>query len=1119
MFQSFLSFPIILINKNIKIKNQKLNSIFSGYSFIHLSVEFDFNKNQSVINNFNESKLAIIHQFTKENINVYVICFKKTLMIFDDNSISLLQTFLSENSNLTVYFLFRQIPEYFNIIKNQKIIDNIFIQEISNFDKKFVFNKRLNDKMEEIWKTVRSCISGYLIKESYTKLNKNRLIDFNNKNENNHEESAKWDISNFIELRNIENSFCSLVYHIEKEELFAIKKANPNDNESQLLNSREIENYTKIKHPFIANFYGTVKDTNHLIIEYINGNTLSNIASFHFDSTEKIILILELILIFQYIRDENYIYRDLKPSNVMIDKNKTLVLIDFNRMIKLSNEGIQTNDFTAGFSAPEIQFGKATEKSDVYSLGQMIYFIINEEIPQKEKKFKKMEIKYQKIYEMCTDINPEKRPSIFKLFCEIFLIVYNNEIYISLLENVLQGQINLGIIYMEGKYIPRNINKSIYYFAKAANARNVVAQFILGTIYFADEYIPRDIDKAIYYFTEAAKQNNKQAQYNLGYIYSKDVFTTRDMNKAIYFYSLAADQNEVNSQYNLGIIYAKGQYVFRDINKAIFYFKLAAKQNHAMAQYNLGSIYNHYGYDFRDINKAIRYYTLAADQNISSAQHNLGIIYEKGEGVSQDINKAIHYYTLAADQGDSFAQYNLGLIYEKGEYVSQDINKTIHYYTLAADQDHIFAQYNLGLIYEKGELVPQDINKAIYYYTLAANQEYPLAQYNLGVIYESGIFIPKDIPRAIYYYTLASDQNIEDAQLNLGIIYLSRNINKALHYFELAANQNNSNALYNLGVIYSSNKYISQDIKKSIYYFTEAANQNDEKAQYALGLLYIFGYNIFGKKANVPININKAIYYFTQAANKNNDDAQYALGVFYLNGIYVKQNIKKGFFMFSLSAKNRNIDSYFVLGFLYHEGKYIEKNIEQSIHCYKEASSFNHFYAKNNLGIIYKHGFGAEIQPNIVLAIEYFNEAIHKSNDMICMYNLAHLYFYENKENDAIDLLIQSCKLGFHPSKYLLILSLIKKFQNRIDVFMKELEELIDKSSKLFSDIYQLFINHHFDDILSYNVFYQYFKKIDYLYDHLGLVIMSTELKEREQEKPKYKNINSEFYIGFEIDI
>lgn len=28
---------------------------------------------------------------------------------------------------------------------------------------------------------------------------------------------------------------------------------------------------------------------------------------------------------------------------------------------------------------------------------------------------------------------------------------------------------------------------------------------------------------------------------------------------------------------------------------------------------------------------------------------------------------------------------------------------------------------------------------------------------------------------------------------------------------------------------------------------------------------------------------------------------------------------------------------------------------------------------------------------------------------------------------------------------------------------------------------------------------------------------MSTELKEKEQEKPKYKNINSEYYIGFEI--
>lgn len=44
----------------------------------------------------------------------------------------------------------------------------------------------------------------------------------------------------------------------------------------------------------------------------------------------------------------------------------------------------------------------------------------------------------------------------------------------------------------------------------------------------------------------------------------------------------------------------------------------------------------------------------------------------------------------------------------------------------------------------------------------------------------------------------------------------------------------------------------------------------------------------------------------------------------------------------------------------------------KAIHYYKEASSFNDNFAKNNLGIIYLKGFGDEIAPNIGLSIEYF---------------------------------------------------------------------------------------------------------------------------------------------------
>lgn len=92
----------------------------------------------------------------------------------------------------------------------------------------------------------------------------------------------------------------------------------------------------------------------------------------------------------------------------------------------------------------------------------------------------------------------------------------------------------------------------------------------------------------------------------------------------------------------------------------------------------------------------------------------------------------------------------------------------------------------------------------------------------------------------------------------------------------------------------------------------------------------------------------------------------------------------------------------------------------KAIHYYKEASSFNDNFAKNNLGIIYLKGFGDEIAPNIGLSIEYFEEAIRQKDDAVAMYNRSYIYMFIQSNNDnlnkSIDLLTKSFILGFKAS-------------------------------------------------------------------------------------------------------
>ena len=83
--------------------------------------------------------------------------------------------------------------------------------------------------------------------------------------------------------------------------------------------------------------------------------------------------------------------------------------------------------------------------------------------------------------------------------------------------------------------------------------------------------------------------------------------------------------------------------------------------------------------------------------------------------------------------------------------------------------------------------------------------------------------------------------------------------------------------------------------------------------------------------------------------------------------------------------------AHFNVGFLFHEGKYVDQYIENAIHYYKEGSSFNNEYAKNNFGVNIKNGFYDKIQPKIGLAIEYFEEAIRQKNDPVTMFNLSNI--------------------------------------------------------------------------------------------------------------------------------
>lgn len=269
-------------------------------------------------------------------------------------------------------------------------------------------------------------------------------------------------------------------------------------------------------------------------------------------------------------------------------------------------------------------------------------------------------------------------------------------------------------------------------------------------------------------------------------------------------------------------------------------------------------------------------------------------------------------------------------------------------------------------------------------------------------------------------------------------------------------------------------EYVLHDINKAIYYYKYAADQNDPIAQCTLGLIYYQG------KHGI-LDINKGIRYLQLSADQNYPPAQYMIGNIYYNNKYGDINqIQLGQNYIFKSLINKYKLAYFVSGFIYHEGRTIKRDINQSIIYYREASSFNIPYAKNNLGIIYKNGFGTEVKANIGKAMEYFEDAIKIGNDSIAKYNLANIYLYDiNDINKSIDLLIDSYN-ECSRSIILLSLALIKKHGFNLEIIQQE--ENIRIPNKLFTAIKNIITRSNMLNKSLFLKIYEKNRKVDFLY-------------------------------------
>ena len=146
--------------------------------------------------------------------------------------------------------------------------------------------------------------------------------------------------------------------------------------ESTILLERDL--LSKMNHPFIVNMHFSFQDINslYLVMDLITGNDLRYHLSQEKQFSAEIskFFLACTILGLEYIHYNNILHRDIKPDNLVLDKNGYVKITDFGisreigKLIKGESSG------TPGYMAPEVMCGKEHSiDSDYYCLGIMAY--------------------------------------------------------------------------------------------------------------------------------------------------------------------------------------------------------------------------------------------------------------------------------------------------------------------------------------------------------------------------------------------------------------------------------------------------------------------------------------------------------------------------------------------------------------------------------------------------------------------------------------------------------------------------------------------------------------------------------------------------------------------------
>ena len=511
---------------------------------------------------------------------------------------------------------------------------------------------------------------------------------------------------------------------IETDKLYAVKCFIREQEERQERYREIIKVLDEIKSPYFVSthyydkelFVDTTQDDETefpvLVMDWVDGISLDD----YMKAIESKQFLRELLAnqfqkLVCWLLPKHYAHGDLKPDNILVRDDGSIVLVDYDGMFVPSLRGKDAlemgtpmyrhigrtlsfyNEYIDDFAAVKILLllkvnALSAISYNQYAAGNNVEFM---------RLFEHL-LNHSTIapllaaYIMVSTFGRIDRQQVSCLLSDNSDFNYNKES--SLQDLAREGDTiamqELASLYANGIYVPQNTSKAMQWNMLAKLLGNVnVTCGICKCISDNNDFIINN---------EAILSQLKKNRINFAYCKEGErLYSDKKYEQAIYWFQKAADAGNSAAQKNLAICYKNGNGVVKDIKKAVWWWQKAADAGNSTAQNSLA--YRYFAGDDveKDVEKAVYWCQKAADAGYSAAQYRLAFCFLKGDGVEKDVEKAVYWWQKAADAGDSDAQNSLAFRYFKGDGVEKDVEKAVYWWQKAADAGNSGAEYMLEL--------------------------------------------------------------------------------------------------------------------------------------------------------------------------------------------------------------------------------------------------------------------------------------------------------------------------------------------------------------------------------------------------------------------------------------